>query len=201
MDNKYIERWLNPNFLSKIEESLKSIFVLNEPNKDLDLRGLIVGLDGAPAALLSVGLVDSRLKNINFSQARFGCPFGGAHIEDSNFDNSFFDTCRFKSANFTSCSFSKARIDSPTFDDAVFLNCSFSDAKITSRGFNEYGGRRTVFERCNFDRAKLENLQLRACTFRECSFEQTIFKKCLMVGVKFEGQTPSDDCFVGKVNL
>jgi uncharacterized protein YjbI with pentapeptide repeats len=161
-----------------------------------DLRGVVVGLDGAPLQLLKADFKDLQGTNVDASECRVSCSFTGARIDKSKFDVAVLDTCRFKGAKFDRTSFDEAKIDSPTLDDAEFLKCSFLRAKITGRGFQEYGGRRFVFEECDFRGAAFRNLQLRASVFRDCNFEGVTFSKCLMVGVKFEGSRPDDGSIV-----
>jgi uncharacterized protein YjbI with pentapeptide repeats len=195
-DSEYSKRWSDPKFLSRMGKVFTSIFVSRTPVEGADLRGLIVGLDGAPSALLAADFQDVNLENVDLSYSSLSCAFSRACIQESKFCKAVFDTCRLKGARFRSCVFVSARFDGPTLDDSVFLDCSFTQANLVGRGLNEYGGRRVVFERCDFKKSLLENLQLRACVFRDCSFETTTFRKCLMVGVKFEGTMPAENSFV-----
>jgi uncharacterized protein YjbI with pentapeptide repeats len=190
------ERWSDPAFLSQMGETLNSLFQLKKPPQNLDLRGIIVNLDGAPPSLCYVGFADLALEKADASGGRFSCPFANARISETSFNRTFFDTCWLQKAQFRRCTFDQACLDSCMFNDALFTDCSFVDAKVKGRGFNEYGGRRAVFERCNFTGTLFQNLQLRACSFRDCVFEKAIFKKCIAVGLKFEGSSPAETSFV-----
>jgi uncharacterized protein YjbI with pentapeptide repeats len=192
---EWVKRWSDPQFASGMEDVFRSMFVLRNPARDLDLRGLVVGLDGALPSV--TGLSGLRLENVDLSEARLSCSLSKAHIQGTKLARAYFDTCYFKGAKFVSCDFGMVRFDSPTLDDATFLDCSFREAKMTGRGSREYGGRRFVFERCDFNGAVLRNVQLRAGVFRECSFHGTVFKKGLLVAVKFEGGAPAEESFVG----
>ena len=127
-------RWSDPSFLSGMHDLLNSVLVLRKPAQNLDLRGLILGLDGAPGALLNADLQDADLKNADLSQSRLSCAFSRASMQETRFEETLFDTCRLKSATFRSCSFDRARLDSPTLDDAVFVECSFNPNKTHRQG-------------------------------------------------------------------
>ena len=193
---EFSKRWSEPSFLAEREGVFNSLFVSRNPVHVADLRGLVVGLDGAPASLYFVNFTDARIESADFSWARFSCGFWKAQVDGTRFAEADFDTCNFKDARLANCDFESARVDSPTFDDAVFLRCAFTGAVIQGRGITEYGGRRTVFEQCDFTKTLFQNLQFRACIFRQCNFRETLFKRCLMVGVKFEGGAPNEDGFI-----
>jgi uncharacterized protein YjbI with pentapeptide repeats len=193
---EYSKRWLNPQFLSDAQGILSAVFISRDAVHDIDLRGLVIGLDGAPESLPLADFQDVKLDRVDLSYGRFSCAFSRAQFRDTKFEHAFFDTCRYKGANFSTCCFTDAYISSPLLDNAIFTDCSFMGTKIKGRGINEYGGRRIMFERCKFADALLFNLQLRGCTFRHCTFTNTIFKGCLMTNLKFEGQAPVEAAFV-----
>lgn len=196
MDTELSKRWSGSKHLSDMAETLRAIFFVRTPVQDVDLRGIVIGLDGAPAMLSQADFQDVHLKHVDLSYGQFSCAFSRAFIEKGIFVHTEFDTCRLKEAHFDLCAFDEALLNSVTLDDAIFTECSFTRTRFKGRGLNEYGGRRVVFDRCDFTEAKLQNLQLRACTFRQCIFKGTLFKNCLMVGIKFEGQEPVRESFI-----
>src|SRR5687767_15791313 len=131
-------RWLDPAFLSQMSETLDSLFLLKKPPQNLDLRGMIVNLDGAPPSLTYVGFAELTLEKADASSGRFSCPFANSRISETKFIQAFFDTCRLQNAQFRGCAFDKACLDSCTFNDASFSDCSFVEAKLKGRGINEY---------------------------------------------------------------
>lgn len=188
------ERWRDPGFLASAQRSIEDVFIRKNA-EGTDLRGVIVGLDGAPSSVAGQDLQDADLRGVDFAFARLSCSMGASAFTDCRFDQSVLDTCRMASARMVGCSFVSARIESPWMNDAVFRKCSFADATIIGRGTREYGGRRTVFEACSFDRASIQNLELRACRFINCTFDQTKLRKCLIVGTKFDGGHPEESGF------
>src|SRR5712691_7602312 len=102
---EYSMRWSDPNFLSATENSLRSLFVMRKAVQNLDLRGVVVGLDGALAPLLNADFQDTNLQNVDLSHGKFSCAFSRASFQQSGFQESLFDTCRFKSARFHTCLF------------------------------------------------------------------------------------------------
>jgi len=190
------KRWYDPGFFRDAESLIDAVFSRKSAGAPVDLRGIIVGMDGALPRLLTADFQDLHGDGIDASGCKVSCSFSRARIGNSKFENSLFDTCRFKEAEFDHTSFDAAKFDSPTFDDAKFVQCSFVGAKITGRRLQEYGGRRFVFEGCDFRLAIFRNLQMRACVFRNCKFEGVAFSKCLMVGVRFEGEVPPDGSMV-----
>lgn len=196
MGTELSKRWSESKHLSEMTEMLKAIFLARTPVHDVDLRGIVIGMDGTPEILSKADFQDTRLRNADLSHGRYSCAFSRAFVEEGVFVQAVFDTCRLKEAHFVSCTFDEALLNSSTLNDAIFTECSFIRTKIKGRGSNEYGGKRAVFDRCDFTEALLQNLQFRACTFRQCIFDGAIFKKCLMVGVKFEGEEPAQESFI-----
>jgi uncharacterized protein YjbI with pentapeptide repeats len=196
--NQFEARWADSHFLEQATDCLRSVFVEKTLDANADMRGLVVGLDGAIESLIHSDLQDAAISHVDLSFSRFSCPFSRCDCREVNFGESKFDTCRFKSSQFHNCLFRKAKMDSPILDDAGFLACSFDEAQIRGRGWNEYGGKRVVFENCRFDHCVFRNLQLRACKFIGCSFDRTAFRKCLISGASFSGMAPDlaafEDC-------
>lgn len=196
-ENDIYKRWGHPEFLQQVTSTLAAIFLEKSTNVPVDLRGVVVGLDGALPQLLHADFQNLQAAQIDASRCRVSCSFSRARIEKSRFDAAVFDTCRFKESAFDQTSFNAAKFDSPILDDAIFRGCSFQESRIVGRGLKEYGGRRIVFEKCNFQNACFCNVQLRACSFRECVWDNVVFENCILVGIKFEGTQPLDGSFVG----
>ena len=192
-ESNLIERWADPGFLQQIAPVLSIVFVEKTTSAAVDFRGVIIGLDGAPSQLLHADFLHFRGNEIDLSHCKASCAFNHAQFSKSKFIASMLDTCRFKDSHFDSCSFDQANFKSPTLDDSRFRDCSFVGAKITGREMQGYGGRRAIFERCDFRQAVFRNLQLRACAFRKCRFDSASFVKCIMAGVKFDGERPLDE--------
>jgi uncharacterized protein YjbI with pentapeptide repeats len=190
------DRWKEPEFVRSIGSLLEDIFRNKNSQVPADLRGLVVGLDGALPGLSEASFQDTTIAGLDASSGKFSCDFVRAKIQGSRFVKVRFDTCWSKGALFEGVTFDQARFESPTFDDAVFRGCSFLEARITGRGYREYGGRRAVFENCDFSNTVFRNLQFRACQFRRCAWEGTTFTKCLIVGSKFEETSPSESSFI-----
>ena len=206
MNRKRFEaRWADAHFVEQAANCLQSVFIGKTLDANADMRGLVVGLDGAIESLLHSDLQDTTISHVDLSYSRFSCPFSRCKCCDVTFEEAKFDTCRFKSSRFDSCLFRKARLDSPILDDAGFVACSFEAAQIRGRGWNEYGGKRVVFENCRFDDCVFRNLQLRACKFIGCSFDRTVFTKCLISGASFSGTAPDmaafEDCQLSQCSL
>lgn len=191
-----VRRWLDSDFLRQIEPALSMVFVNKTVAEPLDVRGITIGLDGAPPNFVNADFQDLVATNLDASSCRVSCAFNRARISNSRFESGEFDTCRFKSAHFDLTVFDAAKLDSPVLDDAAFTRCSFVGTRIQGRRIQEFGGRRVTFDQCDFRDAVFRNLQLRACTFKNCGFEGVRFEKCLIVGVKFEGGRPADNSFI-----
>ena len=195
-EQNILKRWSDAGFIAQVSPALEAVFSAKSTRGPVDLRGVVVGLDGALPRLLRADLQDLHAAELDASQSKFSCSFSRARIERSSFEKSRFDTCRFKETMFDATSFEGSKVDSPTLDDARFVGCLFAKSRLTGRGHREYGGRRAVFEKCDFRDVLFRNLSLRACTFRECVFEGTVFEKCILAGVKFEGTQPLPGCFI-----
>lgn len=190
------QRWGDDAFLNEVRGALYAVFVDKRCEEAVDLRGIVVGLDGAIDPLINANLQDTVLAGPDLSYARLSCSLNGANVRETQFRKAMFDTCRFMGARFERCSFEGARLNSPTLDDAAFLDCTFDKGQIRGRGWNEYGGRRILFEGCTFRGTVFQNLQLRACKFRRCAFHNTTFKKCILAGVSFVESSPNAATFV-----
>jgi uncharacterized protein YjbI with pentapeptide repeats len=137
------ERWRDPAFLAATQEAVEDVFVRKSAT-GADLRGVIVGLDGAPSTLLDVDLQAAQLSGVDFSYSRVSCSMVRGAFVDCRFGGVVFDTCRMVSARFVGCSLDQSKVDSPWMNDAVFEACSFEGATIIGRGAREYGGKRTL---------------------------------------------------------
>jgi uncharacterized protein YjbI with pentapeptide repeats len=191
------KRWRNEQFRADHQSHLDALLVHKRLEGKIDLRGLVVGLDGGSSSLIHADFQNAVIDGLDLSQGAFSCGFRATAATNCCFAQTFFDTCRFKGARFSRCSFDSAQFDSPTFDDAQFVACSFEQTRFYGRGMMEYGGRRITFEDCVFKSALFENLQLRACRFRNCIFENVAFKRCILPGTRFEGREPEPSAFAG----
>jgi len=190
-------RWSDPEYLAGIEEQLTAIFENRSLEYSVDLRGMIVGLDGALKRLEFTSFEHSKISLVDFGNSRVACSFRHAEFKDVSFAESLFDTCNMISANFSRCNFRFAKIYAPILNDAVFDNCVFSEALLKGRGLKEYGGRRTVFQSCNFRDARLKSLEFRASRFVDCQLDGAVFEKCDLRGVKFEGSSIDSSQLIG----
>jgi uncharacterized protein YjbI with pentapeptide repeats len=195
MKRNVLQRWRDPQFVAEIGPLVRALLLGRGLPANTDLRGIVVGLDGAWPELLHTGFAGANLAEIDASYGSFSCSFAQAKVTKCRFDEAVFDTCRFQKADFTECSFIQANLDSPSLDDAIFRQCRFEDARITGRRIKEYGGRRVSFINCIFKNAVIQNVQFRATTFQNCTFEVTQFRKCFMAGVKFQGGVPITEAF------
>ncbi len=186
----YQDRWNSPAFVQSSAKSLNAVFELKSSTEPVDLRGINVGIYDALPNVLDADFHGLKARQIDASYCKASCSAVGAHLENCNFDDAYFDTCGFQKAVLASTTFRRAKFDSPTFNDAVFRDCLFEKCRITGRGYRDGGGRRVVFENCDFQGALFRNLELRVCTFRNCSFGDASFQKCLLVALRFEGAEP-----------
>ncbi len=193
--SEFSRRWSNSSFVEASTELLSRVFAEKTAVVDADLRGIVVGLDGAIPALLHSDFQGVEFRQVDASFGKFSCSFGRGVFTECPFDSAAFDTCRFKDARFFGCSFEKAQFESPVLDDAQFVDCSFLGAVLRGRGYNEYGGRRVRFERCRFPGVRFQNLQLRGAKLIDCEFGEAKFKKCLLVGVTITGSGLTSEQF------
>lgn len=185
--SEYVARWSDASFVKASAELLNQVFSEKAEVVDADLRGIIVGLDGAMPALVYGNLYQVNLRRVDASDAQFSCSFNDSVFTECRFDRAAFDTCRFKHARFFGCSFEKADLDSPFLDDAEFVECRFPGTLLRGRNYREYGGRRVRFERCQFQGSRFKNVQFRAARFVDCQFEKVKLVKCLLAGTAISG--------------
>jgi uncharacterized protein YjbI with pentapeptide repeats len=195
MKKSLIQRWSDPQFVAEVGPLIRPFSLGRQLPENADLRGIVVGLDGAWPELLHGDFIGVNLVQIDASYGRFSCSFADAKASKCMFEETIFDTCLFQKAELTQCNFSRAKLDSPDFNDAIFRKCEFEDARITGRRIREYGGRRISFTNCAFKNTLFQNLQFRATTFQNCTFEGAQFRKCLLAGVKFQGGVPAKEAF------
>ncbi|MGV3605358.1 MAG: pentapeptide repeat-containing protein [Planctomycetaceae bacterium] len=188
---QYAIRWQDSDFLANAKTYLNRLFLDKQPCAGLDLRGLVVGLDGEMELLKHHDFQDTSLRDSDVSFGRFSCAFSRCRWTSIKLDGVEFDACRFKDGNFEKCTMVKTRIDSPLLDDCSFTDCVFNGTTIAGRGFNEYGGKRVAFVRCRFANTCFNNLQIRAGRFVDCEFVESIFSKCLLSGTSFSGPASS----------
>lgn len=191
-----VNRWQDLGFVANASTCLEQLMVNKLPSSGLDLRGVVVGLQGQVQQVRDHDFYETLLKDSDLSFGKFSCSFSQCRWTSVMLEGGEFDTCDFRASNFENCSLVKARIDSPTFDDCIFTECVFDDAIISGRGFNEYGGRRVLFVRCRFTRTTFKNLQFRACRFIDCEYSESSFRRCLLAGTQFNGAAPSSNSFV-----
>lgn len=185
--DEFSRRWSSPSFVEAAAGLLGRLVTKKAVISNADLRGIVVGLDGAVPALLYGDLLDVEFREVDASFGKFACPFSNGVFKDCRFNSAIFDTCLFKNAKFYGCSFENAQFGSPFLNDAHFVECSFLRTIMGARGYKEYGGRRVYFEQCGFQESRLENLQLRATKFIDCEFDGAKFEGCLLAGVTVTG--------------
>lgn len=190
-----LDRWKEIEFLKSVGPSLEKVFVQKRVREYTDLQGIIVGLDGAIDRLATADFQEAALENVDLSFGRISCSLIGGQFQDCRFEETLFDTCQLTSAKMIRCDFNKAKLHSPWLNDTNFEECNFSDTVMIGRGCKEYGGRRTLFQRCQFSRVVIQNLAFRACRFVSCSFEKVVFQKSLLVSVTFEDGGPESTAF------
>jgi uncharacterized protein YjbI with pentapeptide repeats len=191
-----VGRWQDSVFFASARACIEQFVVDKRPSTGLDLRGLVLGLDGEMELLRHRDFQDTSLEDSDISFGKFSCAFSRCRWSTVKLDSVKLDTCRFKDGSFEKCEFIKARMDSPVLDDCSFTDCVFEGTTIAGRGFNEYGGKRITFVRCRFVRTILKNLQIRASRFIDCEFTESSFSKCLLFGTGFSGSVPLIDSFV-----
>ncbi len=189
----FIKRWSDPTYLSSVKNNLFEITDNRFLEGPAELRGLIVGLNGALEEYESLSFEHATIRLIDFTYSKFSCSFSHSRLEELDFSDCLFDTCNMIGTHSSKCHFRSTRISAPTMNDAVFENCDFSNSTLKGRGFYEYGGRRAIFSKCNFRGAKIKSLEFRASKFIQCLFEETIFEKCDLRGAKFEGNIVNAD--------
>lgn len=188
---QYAIRWQDSDFTANARAYLNRLILEKQPCAGLDLRGLVVGLDGELELLKHHDFQDTSLRDSDLSFGKPSCAFSRCRWASVKLESVTFDTCRFKDCNFEKCEIIKTRIDSPVLDDCSFTDCVFDDTTITGRGFNEYGGKRVAFVRCRFASTCFKNLQIRASRFVDCEFIDSSFSKCLLSGTSFSGPASS----------
>jgi uncharacterized protein YjbI with pentapeptide repeats len=188
-----IARWEHDvDFRKSVDFALDKILSKSELRGEVDLRGITIGNEGPVKELWNANLAGCKFTQVDFSCSILEGSFKNAVFEGVNFSEAEFEQCILHSASFATCSFSRAKIKTTTMDDAYFLRCDFSSAELRGKGIAlGYGARRAKFIECDFTNAKLLRLEYRACLFERCTFEGATFAKCVLSGVKFEGQAPS----------
>ena len=203
--SEFSKRWADSSFVEASASLLNRVFAEKTAVINVDLRGIVVGLDDAMPALVRSDFQDVEFQEVDLSFGKFSCAFSRGVFKDCHFDGVDFDTCRFKDAKFFGCSFEKVQLESPILDDAEFVDCVFLGTVIRGRGYNEYGGRRVRFERCRFQGSRFQNLQLRGAKFIDCEFGEARFKKCLLAGVSITGSGLAveqlDDCEISQTTI
>lgn len=189
------DRWKNDSFTLQVKESIKPIFADKVLHQQADLRGIIVGLDGAIPELIHANFCDVNLSGQLLNHSMLSCSFSDGIFSRVDFGSSHFDTCRLLRSRFHECSFNCALLNSPTFDDALFEGRTFHGAKISGRGFTEYGGRRATFKTCGLNNCLFKNVQIRGCKFIDCDFQATSFDNCIITGTSFLGSAPPSAAF------
>lgn len=197
MNNKQLTvRWQDNVFLATARAYIDQFVLDKKPSTGLDLRGLVLGLDGEMELLKNRDFQDTSLDDSDVSFGKFSCAFSRCLWTSVKLENVKFDACRFKDCNFKKCEIVRTRMDSPVLDDCSFTDCVFDGATIAGRGFNEYGGKRITFVRCRFSGTSFKNLQIRASRFIDCEFAESTFSKCLLSGTSFSGSMPLANSFV-----
>jgi uncharacterized protein YjbI with pentapeptide repeats len=197
MNSKQLaSRWQDVAFIANAKAYLNQLIVDRLPSRGLDLRGLVLGLDGEMELLKHRDFQDTLLEDSNVSFGKFSCAFSRCRWSSVMLESVKFDTCRFKDCSFEKCEIVKTRMDSPVLDDCSFIDSVFDGTTIAGRGFNEYGGKRITFVRCRFASTIFKNLQIRASRFIDCEFSESSFSKCLLSGTSFSGSVPLVDSFV-----
>jgi uncharacterized protein YjbI with pentapeptide repeats len=193
-----VERWRTPGFIKDIEGTLRMLLVDRSLAGPADLRGMVVGLDGAIADLEFVSFEQCTISQVDFAYSRFSCSFARSLFENNSFTSCTFDTCNMSKARFTACEYHSARFLAPTMNDTEYEACDFTDSRVEGRGTKGYGGRRAEFHCCNFNKVTLRNIELRACMFVKCTFEGALFENCDLRGLKIKGsridQTQFKNC-------
>lgn len=179
-------RWNSDEFLRKNHTELSALLLQKSRAVDLDIRGLILGLDGQPEVFKNGDLIEAKAIGLNADYCAFAVNFSGSDISKSTFRHAKFDTCRMIRCKFNDVAFDSARLNSPTLDDAEIRGCSFVKTKIHGRRIQSYGGRRIIFEDCDFSECVFKNLKFIATRFKNCKFDGAIFEICSLAGVKFE---------------
>jgi uncharacterized protein YjbI with pentapeptide repeats len=192
---QFSARWLDDVFVETTSPLLRDLVLNKQPSNGLDLRGLVVGLDGEISMLMHRDFQETVLRDSDLSFGKFSCPFSHCQWSGVRLESVKFDTCRFKGASFTKCDFLQSQIRSPVLDDCLFTDCIFDGVEFSGRGAREYGGKRINFVRCRFLNTSFRNLQLRAGRFMECDFSKTLFDDCILTGSSFCGSVPSIDEF------
>jgi len=191
------DRWRDAAFLASMQPTLSDVFLRKTASVGVDLRGIVVGLDGSLPELVGADLQTAHLRGVDFSFARLSCSMVRGSFDGCSFHGALFDTCRMASARFVESRFDGTTLDSPWLDDAVFHRCSFGSANVSGRGVQEFGAKRALFEDCDFTGATVKNLVFRACRFINCRFEGAAFLRSMLVGVKFERGSPPRGAFSG----
>jgi fluoroquinolone resistance protein len=184
------ERWKSEEFRGSVQPALDALFELRKYQGPVDLRGLSVG--ASPKHVLhQVNFVGTEISRVDFSSGSFSMSLSDAVLREVSFAEAEFDGCTFVKTQAVGCSFDGA-VMMAYLDDARFEACSFKETRIRSRGRRlilEFGGKRTVFERCVFQGAVFERVLLRAARFRNCVFERCEFTQCDLSGARFEDCT------------
>ncbi len=192
---QFSDRWLDNFFVENNGPHLRELLINKQPSNGLDLRGLVIGLDGEIPILKHCDFQETLLRDSDLSFGKFSCSFSRCQWNGVRLESARFDTCRFKDASSTKCEFLNSQIRSPVLDDGLFTDCTFDGVEFSGRGFNQYGGKRINFVRCRFSNTNFSNLQLRASRFLECEFTKTLFADCILTGSSFCGSFPSFDEF------
>lgn len=179
-------RWQNPEFLASAMPVLSAVFDVGRFRGPADLRGLIVGLDGAPSFLNFKGLIRADLTDIDFSFSKMAVNFTEGTFLRLNFTQAKFDRALMSKASWNGSIFDSANICIDA-DDAVFVGCSFRKTKIRGVAW-QYGGRRTRFVKCDFTGASFIKTKFLACRFDECILDDVDFGDSDFRGAQINGQ-------------
>lgn len=191
------ERWAGDGFVFASQSALESVFNTKNCHEAIDLRGVVVGLDGPINWLAWADLQDAHLKNVDFSFAKFSCSFIRGQFERVHFTGSEFDTCRLAKAHFVEVDFTRSLLLAPWLEDAVFIACRFDGARLRGRGklFPNSSGSRIKFERCDFRGCIFEWISMAGIDFVDCKLETARFKECHVFNWRFKGNLPTQEQF------
>lgn len=190
MLKQFRSRWNDKSFLALSLPLVRQLINERSLAGPADLRGIIIGHDGALNELLSVNLFRTKLSHVDFGYAAITGSLAESEFDAVVFDNARLMHARLSKSSFHRCSFDAAKLQ-VNADDAQFSNCTFRCAEFSKpRALQEWGGRRVRFESCDFAGADFRGVEFRASTFSNCHFEECTMTKCDLRGVRFVGASP-----------
>jgi uncharacterized protein YjbI with pentapeptide repeats len=190
-------RWKESAFLAEVSERITQLLTTRELQGPFDLRGIVVGAEGAIPELLATNLYRTKLSRVDLAHSHIEGSMSEATFDHVNFNDSKLMHVLAAKTIFRSCSLENAKLRLQA-NDASFEFCNLRRVQCTGpASLQEWGARRAKFANCDLSGAIFRRVEFRASSFENCSFSGAVFEHCDLRGTKFLGESPRlEECVV-----